>query len=122
MFLKKGATIIEVFPYKYYRESYFQLAHQFGLTHRWIQNPEPVPSSASSRKYWGYTSSSRYSVDVQLLQSISQETCMADITCRSFARSRDINMPDSHIQLVLHTMREIEWKHIKKTKEQEDGS
>jgi len=105
MFLKEGAYIIEVFPYKYYRESYFQLAHQFGVHHRWIQNLEPV-SSSTSRKYW----TSRYSMDVHLLRSISQEACMADITCRSFARSRDIDMPDSHIHLVLQTMREIEFQ------------
>ena len=107
MFLKKGAHIIEVFPYKYYRESYFQLAHQFGIHHRWIQNPDPVPSSTywKKKKYWG----ARYSMDVQLLRSISQEACMADITCRSFARSRDIDMPDSHIHVVLQTMREIEF-------------
>ena len=110
MFLKKGAHIIEVFPYKYYRESYFQLAHQFGIHHRWIQNPDPVPSSTywkKKKKYWG----ARYSMDVQLLRSISQEACMADITCRSFARSRDIDMPDSHIHVVLQTMREIEFNH-----------
>jgi hypothetical protein len=41
LFMKRGAVLIEAFPYKYYKETYVRLSASYGIHHRWIQNVRP---------------------------------------------------------------------------------
>ena len=38
LFMKQGAVLIEIFPYKYFKESYIKLSATYGIHHRWLQN------------------------------------------------------------------------------------
>lgn len=107
MFMKNEAVIIEIFPYKYHRTTYLPLSRAFNLHYRSIQNTAPATHS-SSNLYTNLVSTiDANTPSTQLLKVISQGACMRDLKCRSYARSRDINMPESHIELVLHTMWEV---------------
>lgn len=90
MFMKPGATLLEVFPFRYWKDSYVALSAQFGIRHRWIQNQSPT--SWSRRFLW----------------LVPQSVCMQFNRCRSHARADNIAMPPSHIQFVLQTIRETE--------------
>lgn len=89
MFMRPDAVLIEIFPYKYWKNSYVDLSAQFGLHHRWTQNR--VPTSLSR----------------QILRLIPQNTCMASNRCRSMARGDSIAMPQDHVDLVLNTARAL---------------
>lgn len=102
-----GATLIEIFPYKYHRTTYVPLASQFGLHYYWAQNAAPSEGKT------GFLSSLTAAVrtgqpSAQLLRTVSQGACMRDLQCRSYARSRDIDMPPDHVQLVLQVMSDAE--------------
>lgn len=112
MFMKPGAVLIEIFPYKYHRTTYVPLTARFGLHYRSIQNFAPTPGSDGLLRSIVATISSG-APSAQLLKVISQGACMRDLKCRSYARSRDISMPPSHMQLVLRTMEDVENGHFK---------
>jgi hypothetical protein len=108
MFMKKGSVLIEVFPFKYHRTTYMPLSRVFGLHYRSIQNTSPNIHSRSSAFANFVSTVSSYTPSTQLLRVISQGACMRDLKCRSYARSRDISMPPSHIEFVAQTMTEVE--------------
>lgn len=111
MFMKKGAVLLEVFPYKYHRTTYYPLSQHFGLHYRSIQNTAPISSYSESSGLGGLVTSlasAGGAPSAQLLKVVSQGACMRDLKCRSYARSRDITMPTSHMDLVLQTMGDVE--------------
>lgn len=107
MFMKPGAVLLEIFPYKYHRTSYYPLSQRFSLHYRSMQNTAPIHSGEG-----GITSLvaslATGAPSAQLLKMVSQGACMRDLKCRSYARSRDIMMPTSHMELVLQTMEDVE--------------
>ena len=107
MFMKPNAVLIEIFPYKYHRTTYVPLAAVFDVQHRWTQNSAPSEGSGSAWKSF-IASISTGAPSTQLLRVISQGACMRDLQCRSYARSRDISMPHSHMQLVFRAMEDVE--------------
>ena len=84
MFMPENSAMIEVFPYKYFKQSYEPLATAFGVAHHWIQNNRPTSASRS----W--------------LSLIPQRWCMGINRCRSLARGDNVAMPDSHIEFVIN--------------------
>lgn len=106
MFMRKGAVLLEVFPYKYHRTSYYPLSQRFGLHYRSIQNTAPIDSYSGLSGF--VASLAAGAPSAQLLKVVSQGACMRDLKCRSYARSRDIAMPASHMELVLQTMDDVE--------------
>ena len=90
IFMKPGSVLLEVFPYKYYKESYFAVAYQFAVHHLWTQNIQPTSLSA------------------QVLRGVSQGTCMADVQCRSFARSMNVELPPFHMEYILNAMKQVQ--------------
>ena len=80
MFLPEGAAVIEIFPYKYYKETYFTLSKHFNLTHMYIQSQ---------------------TVSHQLLTYVSLENCMSDLSCRSFARIQNIELTFDEINAII---------------------
>jgi len=107
MFMKKDSVIIEIFPYKYHRTTYLPLSRVFGLHYCSIQNAAPAVHGSSSFYKNLVSTLDANTPSTQLLKVISQGACMRDLKCRSYARSRDINMPPSHLELVLHTMQQV---------------
>jgi hypothetical protein len=107
MFMKRGAVLIEIFPYKYHRSTYMPLAARFGLHYRSIQNTAPSEGSGGVLKSIAAALTTG-APSAQLLRVVSQGACMRDLKCRSYARSRDINMPESHLQLVRQVMADVE--------------
>ena len=120
---------MEIFPYRYFRKTYFPLSRQFGIHHFWTQNIEPAfyyelkpqkqvdgsiggdRSGSGSGRGGGVPSGSVPSssaIGAYALTLISQERCMTDLLCRSYARSMNINMAAEHVQLVLATVQDIE--------------
>lgn len=89
--MRRGAALFEVYPYKYFKRSYFPLSNQFGIHHRYVQNRDPTSYSA---KLW--------------LKDVSLESCMSTFKCRKFARKQDIEMTPSHVQYLVQTMKDIE--------------
>lgn len=89
--MKVGAAIVEVFPYNYFRKTYFPLSTQFGVHHFWTQNPHPSAAAAGA-----------------VLRMVSQEDCMDNLFCRSYARSVDLSMPAAHVDLVLAVASDIQ--------------
>ena len=89
MFMKPGAVLLEVFPYKYWKNSYIDLCGQFGIHHRWIQNQSP-------------TSMSRH-----VLRIVPQSVCMQFNRCRSHARADNVAMPPPHMEFLLKTARQV---------------
>jgi hypothetical protein len=90
MFMKPGSILLEVFPYKYYKESYFAVSYQFAVHHLWTQNIQPTSPSA------------------QVLRGVTQGQCMASVGCRSFARSMNVELPDSHMEYILDAMKKVQ--------------
>jgi hypothetical protein len=107
MFMKPGAVLIEIFPYKYHRSTYMPLAARFGLHYRSIQNTAPSEGSGGVLKSLTAALTTG-APSAQLLRVVSQGACMRDLKCRSYARSRDISMPESHLQLVQQVMADVE--------------
>lgn len=90
LFMKKGSTILEIFPYKYFKPSYVDLAPTYGVHHRMIKIDHPTT--------WEHYA----------LYFISRETCFKIRKCRSFARKMDLQLTEEHIQSVVNIAREIE--------------
>ena len=91
MFMKKGSVLFEVYPYKYYKRSYFPLTAQFDVHHVFVQNVDPTSLSA---QMW--------------LQNVPLEECMKTFQCRKFARKQDIDMTPSHMAELLHVVHQVE--------------
>ncbi len=90
LFLKRGAVLVEIFPYKYFKQSYQKLSGAYGVHHRWRQNTAP-------------TSLSRLS-----LMAVSQEQCMRVRRCRSHARGDSVAVTGADVEFVLNITREVE--------------
>jgi hypothetical protein len=166
MFLKKGSVIFEVFPYKYYRPTYYPLSLVFGVHYQKMHNPTlsqcgssngaaAVPDSSSwisdsgvvgnntfNEEHAAHSSGSTTLPGKQdekattswaqsfagvllhsatdtstgrgnpladtVLGMVSGGACMRDIRCRSYARSRNICMPESHLQLLHRLLLAVE--------------
>mmetsp|Transcript_31518 Transcript_31518/g.52654 ORF Transcript_31518/g.52654 Transcript_31518/m.52654 type:complete len:811 (+) Transcript_31518:84-2516(+) len=138
MFLPKGATLFEIFPYKYFKKTYIALSESFGVEHRMIQNPSPR-KRAQQQKLAPVTTKEGETAGADVdttqgelnsylpiagtltesllpvaptslkqLEGISLGACMRDAKCRSYARSRDIYMPPSHLRLLRNIMTHME--------------
>lgn len=83
MFLPPKSLIIEIFPYKYFKQSYFPLAQAYGHSHLWFQS-----------KY----------VTSRLLSYVSLEVCMKDQTCRSYARNQDVRLSWTEVNAIVNTL------------------
>ena len=94
MFLRPGAALVEIFPFKYWKNSYVDLAAKFGVVHAWAQNQAP-------------TSMSRF-----ILHLVPQAWCMSSNRCRTLARGDDVLMPPDHLQLVIKTAKSVELNKI----------
>jgi hypothetical protein len=90
IFMKRGAVLIEVFPYKYFKESYLKLSASYGIHHRWLQNSQP-------------TSLSR-----QGLRFISQKNCMNQRRCRSHARGDSIQVTTLDLYFILNVTQAVQ--------------
>jgi len=90
LFMKKGSLIMEVFPFRYWKEGYKPLAEEYGVHHRWMQSQGPV-------------SPSHY-----LLYLFSQKQCMRSHWCRDFSRNEDIIMTPSMLKSFLGLAKDIE--------------
>jgi hypothetical protein len=174
MFLKKGSIIFEVFPYKYFRATYYPLSLVFGVHYQKMHNPTLSQCSGSSNgaaaaavavsdsSSWisdsgvvgtsvNNTFNEEHAAHIRgsitlpgkqqekaktswaqsfagvLLHSaadtstgrgnpladavlgiVSEGACMRDIRCRSYARSRNICMPESHLQLLQRLLLAVE--------------
>lgn len=84
--LPPRATVIEIFPYRYFKPSYFPLYSPLQLQHHWFQ------------------STFRTSAAGFFLDGITQQVCMGDKACRSFARNQDIQLSIDEWNLVLHIL------------------
>jgi hypothetical protein len=170
MFLKKGSIIFEVFPYKYFRSTYYPLSLVFGVHYQKMHNPTLSQCSGSSNSAAAVSDSSSWISDSgvvgtsvnntfneehaahsrgsitlpgkqqekaktswaqsfagvllhsaadtstgrgnpladAVLGIVSEGACMRDIRCRSYARSRNICMPESHLQLLQRLLLAVE--------------
>lgn len=79
IFLRPDTLVVEIFPYKYFKPSYFPLYSALDLKHLWFQSARV---------------SSRY------LQGMSLEACMKNKACRSFARHQDIYLESKEVNLI----------------------
>ena len=86
--LPPETKVIEIFPYKYFKPSYFPLYLTLDLHHRYFQ------------------SQYRNQHVVSYIGDIPQDTCFADKVCRSFARNQDIYLLPAEINLIRHMMYE----------------
>ena len=91
MFMKKGSVLFEVYPYKYYKRSYFPLTNQFDVHHVFVQNVDPTSLSA---QVW--------------LHNVPLEECMKTFQCRKFARKQDIDMFPMHMAELLEVIHQVE--------------
>lgn len=97
IFIKPGATFIELFPYKYFKTSYALLATSMGIRHRYLIN------TAQSLHPITWTSPM-----FGVLQLVSLNSCMAEFKCRKFSRKQDVVMEETHHHLLLAEMARIE--------------
>ncbi|CAM9501840.1 unnamed protein product [Ectocarpus sp. 6 AP-2014] len=82
LFLPPGATILEVFPYKYWKEGYAPLAKEWGVRHEHIMS-RPV------------------SWEKQLaLFFVPLERCMKSIHCRKWSRNADVRLEEHHLRQI----------------------
>ena len=91
LFLPPDSSIIEIFPYKYFKPSYFTLSAQFGLFHYWFQ---VQPTTAK---------------DKGILQYVRLSTCMQDQRCRSYARNQNIYLEEEDRQQIIHLLLRIQY-------------
>lgn len=82
--LPPQTTVIEVFPYRYFKPSYFPLYPKLGIQHYYFQSQYRTPEAA------GY------------LDQIPQLRCLQDKPCRSYARNQDIWLSPEEINLMRH--------------------
>ena len=88
--MKPNATLFEIFPFRYFKKTYFHLTHQYGIQHEWVQNEYPTLLSR------------------QILRTLTQKQCMKNRSCRSFARGDDVSVNNRHIQQIVRAMMHIE--------------
>lgn len=80
LFMRLGALIYEVFPYRYFKIGYQELASEYGVAHSWTEAQSPASLSRA------------------VLRLTSTEACMKSRKCRSFARKDDVRLSDSQLQ------------------------
>lgn len=90
LFLKPGAVLFEVFPYKYFKPSYLLLSLQYGVHHRWTQSLRPT---SFNRLY---------------LKLLSQNMCMKYNKCRSHARGDSIELTDTDISRIAEAAKDVQ--------------
>ncbi len=93
MFLPPSSTVLEIFPYQYFKPSYFQYATALSINHYWFQ-VQPPPSTEGTRrrkKAWAEW----------LLTKVTLQHCMEDQRCRSYARKQDITLSEADIDQIL---------------------
>ena len=90
LFLKPGAVLIEIFPYKYFKPSYLKLSGTYGVHHRWRQNASPTSLTHAA------------------LRLVPQATCMRHRRCRSHARGDSVVMTDDDVAFVINVTRDVE--------------
>jgi hypothetical protein len=88
--MRRGALLFEVFPYKYFKNSYLNLAATYGVRYKWVQDTRPTSLSRA------------------LLYLVPQDLCMKFNRCRSHARGDSVVMTHDHLAAVVAAIREIE--------------
>ena len=82
--MRPGATVVEWFPYKYFKPTYQLLATPLGIHSYYRSNK--VPSSYSS----------------EILRLVpSAEACMKHLRCRGYARSDDVVITEADIEYII---------------------
>lgn len=87
--MKPNATLFEVFPYKYFKDSYVRLCSSFGLQHAFVQNEQAADYSR------------------MILNALSLRECMSSLKCRTFARNADVFMTKRDIAKLVDVMKQI---------------
>ncbi|CAN0334042.1 unnamed protein product [Ectocarpus sp. 12 AP-2014] len=82
LFLPPGATILEVFPYKYWKEGYAPLAKEWGVRHEHIMS-RPVSWEKRLALFF-----------------VPLERCMKSIHCRKWSRSADVRLEEHHLRQI----------------------
>ncbi|CAM9729084.1 unnamed protein product [Ascophyllum nodosum] len=88
LFLPPGATILEVFPYKYWKDGYAPLAQEWGVRHEYIMS-RPV----SWVKRLG-------------LFFVPLDRCMKSISCRKWSRGADVLLEKHHLRKIAKAAKE----------------
>jgi hypothetical protein len=83
-------VLFECFPYKYWKEGYQHLAWEYGLHHRWIQQPHAI---SWDRKI--------------LLTLLPQSVCMKYGQCRSYARGDDVRINEEQLNEIILTAKKL---------------
>lgn len=91
------SLLIEIFPYKYFKSSYFHLARSFGIEHRWFQAATPTSQLMSGAL-----------LGMEKEGVISLEACMKDQVCRSYARSLDIELTEKDLNAIANVILSFE--------------
>jgi hypothetical protein len=95
--MKPRSTIIEIFPYKYFKPTYVNLAPTYGIHHRMIIIDHPTT--------WEHYA----------LYLIQQETCYSLRRCRSIARKMDLLLTPAQLLSITYISREIELRPFNST-------
>ncbi|CAM9421790.1 unnamed protein product [Ectocarpus fasciculatus] len=82
LFLPPGATILEVFPYKYWKEGYAPLAKEWGVRHEHIMS-RPVSWEKRLALFF-----------------VPLERCMKSIHCRKWSRNADVRLEEHHLRQI----------------------
>ena len=90
LLLPPGATVIEIYPYKYYKSSYVDLTKQLRINHIWSQNTKPTTTSR------------------EMLRLVSQEWCMSINRCRTHARGDNVLVTEAQMKLIYNTLKSVE--------------
>ncbi|CAM9698936.1 unnamed protein product [Scytosiphon promiscuus] len=82
LFLPPGATVLEVFPYKYWKEGYAPLAKEWGVRHEHIMS-RPVSWEKRLALFF-----------------VPLERCMKSIHCRKWSRGADVRLEEHHLRQI----------------------
>ncbi|CAM9832843.1 unnamed protein product [Ectocarpus sp. 12 AP-2014] len=82
LFLPPGSTILEVFPYKYWKEGYAPLAKEWGVRHEHIMS-RPVSWEKRLALFF-----------------VPLERCMKSIHCRKWSRTADVRLEEHHLRQI----------------------
>lgn len=84
LFLRAGTTVVEWFPYRYFKPTYQLLAHSLNINSYYRTSKAPG------------------SYAMELLRLVpSEEACMKHLRCRGYARSDDVVLTDNDVDYII---------------------
>jgi len=86
LFMKPGASLLEIFPYKYHKESYHNLSKSFDVKYHYLQN----------KRVTSYNRANLYLV--------SQKRCMDSYKCRRYARGDHVHVTQSDVTEIVEVI------------------